>query len=264
MKKYIEVAKILFKTQLIYRFDVAMTALETIGRVLFAWLIWGAVFAGRNTVKGFYFEAMLLYYVVSSFISTLDLSWNVSGEVSQGIRGGTFSKFMVIPANPLAHFLAQNFGAASYYALFALPVAFISGIMFGARACIGNPAAVILGLTMIPIGTAFMVMYHFFIGLLAFKFQDVTFFRYMQSTVINFIQGGYLPLNLLSDNALSLIRLLPFPHTVFTPAMLIIGRMDFYDGLFSMGVLAFWTTAMLAVTQLAYKRLRVKYDGVGV
>lgn len=36
MRKYFEIAKILSKTQLIYRFDVAMSGLAIIGRVLFA------------------------------------------------------------------------------------------------------------------------------------------------------------------------------------------------------------------------------------
>jgi len=264
MKKYVEIAKIFFKSQMAYRFDVAITALEAIGRVLFAWLIWGAVFIGRDTVSGFTFQAMLLYYVVSSFLLVLDNFTSVSSEVSGRIRGGTFSKYMVIPANPISHFWAQTFGIAAYYSIFALPIVVLSGFLFGAGAFTPSPMVVLCALIMIFMGMTFMVSYHFFIGLLAFKFNDVVFFLHLQGSVISFTQGGMIPLNLLPEAALNLLRLLPFPHAVFTPTMLLTGNMDLMDGLSSLGVLAFWTIGMAMVSQFAYNRLRIKYDGVGV
>ena len=264
MKKYMAVANILFKAQIIYRFDVAMTALETIGRVLFAWLVWGAIFDTRTLVGGFEFEAMLMYYVISSFLTSMDKSWGVSGEVSTRIRAGTFSKFMIIPANPQAHFLAQTFGATAYYALFALPVAIISGFIFGAGGDIGQTENLILGFIMMPLGMALMVSYHYFIGLMAFKFQDVEFFRHFQGMIVHFAQGGLIPLSLLPVTALNLLRLLPFPHVVYTPTMLFMGRMDLREGFSSFCVLAAWTLGMLAVVDFTYNRLRHKYDGVGI
>lgn len=120
MKKYLEVAKILFKAQIVYRFDVAMTALATIGAVLFAWILWGAAFSGREAIGGYTFQTMLSYYVVSSFISSFEKSNGICFEVSERIRGGTFSKYMAIPANPQLHFLSQSLGASAYYAMFSV------------------------------------------------------------------------------------------------------------------------------------------------
>jgi len=264
MRKYVEVAKILFKAQLAFRFDVAMTALETLGRVLFAWLIWGAVFIGRDTVGGFTLQAMILYYVVSSFLASLDLSWGVSGEVSERIRGGTFSKFMVIPSNPQLHFLAQTMGTTAFYALFALPVAIFSGFLFGADTLVLSPIPIFIGVIMIPLGMIFITSYHFFIGLLAFKFQDVSFFRHLQGSIIQFAQGAMVPLILLPVFVLNILNVLPFPHMIFTPTMLITGNMGTEEGLYSLGVLALWTIVMLVVSQITYNRLRIKFDGVGV
>lgn len=264
MRKYFAVAKTLFKAQIIYRFDVAMTALETIGRVLFAWLVWGAVFEGHTVIGGFRLDEMLMYYVISSFLSSLDKSWGVSEEVSYRIRGGTFSKFMVIPANPQAHFLAQTFGTAVFYALFAFPVAVFSGFIFGAGGNVGQTLNLLLGIVMIPLGMIFMVTYHYLIGLMAFKFQDVGFFRHFQGMLVQFAQGGLLPLSLLPVMALKILQLLPFSHVVYTPVMLLIGRMDLREGLFSLCVMVVWTSIILVVVNLTYNRLRNKYDGVGI
>jgi ABC-2 type transport system permease protein len=264
VKKYVEFAQIFFKSQIVYRFDVIMTCTETIGRVLFAWLIWGAVFAGRDEVGGFVFQSMLMYYIVSSFIGTLEIGFGVSGEIAHEIRNGTFSKFMVIPVNPLLYWLAQNLGVVSFLAMFVLPVSVVCGFLFGAGGFVGQSGAVILGIIMIPLGLTFMVTYHFFIGILAFKFQDISMFRYIQGSIILFAQGGMIPLSLLPETVLNLLRLIPFPHVVFTPAMLIIGKMDLNEGLFSLGVLVSWLVGMIVLSQTMYKRLRIKYDGVGI
>ena len=205
-----------------------------------------------------------MYYVISSFLSSLDKSWGVSGEVSSRIRGGTFSKFMVIPANPQAHFLAQTFGAVAYYALFALPVAIFSGIIFGAGGNIGQAVNIALGLVMMPLGMVLMVTYHYFIGLMAFKFQDVGFFRHFQGMLVQFAQGGIIPLSLLPVMALNALQLLPFPHVVYTPTMLLMGKMELQEGLLSLYVLAAWTLAMLVIVNFTYNKLRNKYDGVGI
>ena len=91
----------LFKSQIVYRFELFLTVLDTLGRVLFAWLMWGAVFNGRETVNGFTFRTMLLYYVLGAFLNTFVHPTDAGGEVSERIRGGSFSRFMVIPVNPL-------------------------------------------------------------------------------------------------------------------------------------------------------------------
>ena len=264
MKKYLEFAKIWFKAEIIYRFDLAMTIAEVIGRVMFAWLIWGAVFIGRDTVGGFSFEAMLLYYIVASFIATLDICGGVSGEISHEIRNGNFSKFMVIPVNTQLYWLAQNLGVVSLRVVFVLPAAFVCALLFGAGGGIGSFSAILLGLALIPVGLAFMVTYHYFIGLLAFKFQDVWVFIMVQFTAVEFSKGALLPLNLLPETMFNVIRFLPFPHMVFTPAMLFIGRMDLREGLYSLGILLLWLIGMTVVAQITYGRLRVKYDGVGI
>ena len=262
MRKYVEFAKIFFKAQIIYRFDVAITITEVVGRVLFAWLIWGAIFANRDMVGGFTFQAMLLYYVISSFIATLEIG--NGGEVSATIRGGHFSKFMVIPINPQLYWISQNFGVILYLAIFVLPAAVFCAIIFGAGVYVGQPAAILLGISMIPIGLTFMITYHVFIGLLAFKIQDVWVIEMVQSELIRFTQGGIVPLILLPEVAFAVIRLLPFPHIIFTPTMLIMGKISFAEGLFSFGLLSLWLAIITLVTQLSYQHLRVKYDGVGI
>lgn len=120
MRKYVEIAKILFKAQIAYRFDVAMTVLFTVTKILFAYILWGAIFGQNKTVAGFTFPMMLSYYIISSFLAQIEMSNGVSGEISERIRGGTFSKYMVIPADTQGYFIAQTFGAMAFYLCLSL------------------------------------------------------------------------------------------------------------------------------------------------
>ena len=121
MRKYAEIAKILFKAQIAYRFDVAMAVLFTISKILFAYILWGAIFGQNETIAGFTFPMMVSYYIISSFLSQIEMSDGVSGEIGDRIRGGTFSKYMVVPVNTQGYFIAQTFGAMAFYLIFKSP-----------------------------------------------------------------------------------------------------------------------------------------------
>ena len=269
MSKYIAVAKIHFKAQLAYRFEVMMTALSTIWRVVFAWILWGAIFAARDEVGGFTHQAMLSYYLISSFFATMDVSGGVSGgmcgEICGRIKDGTFSKFMVIPSNPQLHFLSQTLGSSAYYGLFALLAAVVSAFIFRINPSITtDPAAILLAVSMFLLGIVFMNGYQFFLGIWAFKLQDTLFLTHLLTDVVYFLKGEMIPLSLLPAVFERALRFLPFTHTLYTPAMLLIGKLDVYEGLLRFTVLAVWTFGIMVVSQIVYGRLRRKYEGVGI
>jgi len=265
MRKYAAVARILYKAQMVYRFDVAMTAIATIGRIVFAVIVWGAIFNGREVVAGFTLASMLSYYVIAAFLSSLDMSPGVSSEVSSRIRDGSFTKFMVIPSNPLLHFAAQNAGAGLYYAFFSLLGAGIGMAAFRIWPGIAfAPGAVLLAVVMVPLGLLFMIAYHFLIGVLAFRFQEVGFFLHVQSALLQFATGAIVPLALLPEGTLAVLRFLPFTYVAYMPAMLLTGQAAVREGLLGLAVLAGWTVFMAALAQTVYTRYRIRYDGVGI
>ena len=110
MRKYIEVAKVYFKTQFAWRADVLFNMIFTISRILFAYLLWRMVFSGKEVVSGFTFHGMLSYYIVSSFLSQLEMSGGISGEICQRIRNGAFSKYMILPVSMEGYFVAMEAG----------------------------------------------------------------------------------------------------------------------------------------------------------
>ena len=260
-----EVFRLSFKMQIIWRFDVLMTMVATIGRVVVAWILWSAIFEGKELVGGFTFEAMLSYYIVCSIISSIDFSSQISGEVSELIRGGKFSGHMVTPMNPMGFFSSMVAGESAFHLGFSIVAAIVCVFVFNINILLtADILRITLAVILILLGLCFMACYQYFIGILTFKFMEIGFFHHMQGSIIAFATGSLVPLSLLPTSIITVLRYLPFTHVVFTPAMLMTGQIGFGDGLFGLIVLLSWIVAMFLTAQYTYRRLRVKYDGVGI
>jgi ABC-2 type transport system permease protein len=265
MRKYLEAFRLSFKMQITWRFDVAMTMLSTAGQITAAWIIWQVIFSRNTTVKGFGLGSMLSYYLISSILTSIDFTNQISGEVSDLIRGGRFSGHMVIPMNPLFFFGSMTAGESAFHLGFSLLTALICAALFQMNIAITtDPARIVLALAMVVIGLFFMASYHYTIGVLTFKFLEIGFFMHVQGSIIAFVTGALVPLSLLPENVLYTLRFLPFTHVVFTPAMLLCGLSDTAEGVTSLAVISVWAFIMFMISQYAYKHLRVKYDGVGI
>jgi ABC-2 type transport system permease protein len=215
-------------------------------------------------VGGFTLQSMLSYYVAGSFLASLEMSEGVSGEVSSRIRNGTFSKYMVIPVNVQGYFLFQELGTAAYYALFSFIAVTLSTLVFHIELTLtGDPAQIFCAVVMIILGLTFMTSYHYFIGLLTFKFQDVGFFLHVQGNLIAFLTGTLVPLSLLPVGVTEVLRCFPFYYITYMPAMILTGNMA-ACGIQELVIPALWTAGMLLVSRISYQRLRVHYDGVGI
>ncbi len=265
MRKYIEAFRLSFKTQLVWRFDVAATMAATAARIMAAYIVWGAIFGTRARVGGLTLDAMLSYYIVVSFLSALDFSHQLSGGVSELILTGRFSGQMTAPMNPFGYFGARAAGESAFHLGFGLMAAAACALLFGITVTLTpDPARIVTAVMTALLGLVFMASYHYFIGILTFKFLEINFFLHVQASIIAFAVGSMVPLSLLPGNVLLVLRLLPFAHVAFTPAMLLTGQVDLTEGLFGLAVLSAWTLLMLLIGQRTYHRLRKKYDGVGI
>jgi ABC-2 type transport system permease protein len=262
--KYLEVAKITYKAQLAFRFEIGFNMVFTIIKILFAYIIWGTIFGQRDSVAGFSFHSMLSYYIISSFLAQMEMSDGVSGEISARIREGTFSKYMVVPVRIQAYFLAQTWGAATFYGLFNLIAAVVWIFLFRIQFAITlNPGVILLSLCMILLGLMFMVQLNYFLGILTFKFQDIQFFLMIKNNLVAFITGTMLPLSLLPEGIVFVMRFFPFYYVTYLPSMLLIGQ-NTGEGVLGLFVLTGWIGVFMLLNHITYNRLRVRYDGVGI
>ncbi len=264
MNKYFEISKINYKSQLAFRFDIAVNVIFTVAKILFAYLLWKGIFADQSLIAGFTFDAMLSYYIIHSFLTQLDMSDQISNEISTKIRAGTFSKYMVVPVNIQGYFMAQSAGASVFYLIFNLFAAvvwiFVFGIHFTFTA---DPFILLSALLMVLLGLIFMLQLNYFLGLLTLKFQDIYLFLMIKNNLLAFVAGTLIPLVLLPEPVIRVLRYLPFYYVSYLPSMLLIGRNREELG-FGFVIILFWLLFFAVINKITYERLRVKYDGVGI
>lgn len=269
MRKYVQTAVLSFKAQIVWRFDTAMTMALCLFQILFAHILWGALFAGRQYIAGFTRESMMAYAVVSAFLTQLDLSGGVSGEISARMRDGTFSKYMVLPMNTQGYFLAHTAGAAGYYLIFDLLAAGLWMALFRVSWPVPRDAGLLL-LTalMVVMGLSFMVQLNYLLGILVLKFENIGIFLMIKSNLALFLTGAMIPLALLPQGVQAACRVFPFYYVTYLPAMLVIGRFAEESArgaaLQGVAVLSLWLAGVTALNTALYERLRVRYDGVGI
>ena len=264
MRKYLEVLKLQFKLEMSFRLDIFFGMLFTVLRVLFAMIVWPAVFGNQAEIGGFTLPMMLSFYVLTSFIAGLDSSEGIAWEISSRVRQGTFTKFLIIPADTETYLQAQTFGVSALYVFLSFLVSAVWVILFQIPIVItGNGAAILAAGAMVVLGLFVLNQINFLIGIMAFKLLDISTFLMLKNNLIAFLTGTYLPLSLLPLWLQNGMRVFPFYYVNNLPAMLLIGRSE--DEI-AMGflVLSLWGIVLLFLNRSAFHALRKKYDGVGV
>jgi len=265
MRKYGEVFRLSFKMQIVWRFDVVMTMVAAFAHIVTMRILWQAIFEGKELVGGFTFDAMLSYHVVCAILRSVDFSNQISGEVSELIRDGRFSGYMVTPINPMGFFGFMVAGETAFHLGFSVMAAAVCALIFRLQVNVtAHLPCILLAAAAIPLGLSFMACFRYLLGILTFQFMEITFILYMQMSVVAFATGALVPLALLPKPVLDVLRYMPFTHVIYTPAMLLTGQADAAEGLFGLAVLLVWTVFMAILAQAAYRRLRVRYDGVGI
>lgn len=264
IKKYCEVAKINFKGCIIWRFDILANLLLTVTKITFAYILWKAVFGENDVIGGFTFYSMLTYYVTGAFLSGADMSKKISTEICTRVISGTFSKYIIIPVNIQIYFMAQNFGRLIFYLLLNMISLFtwifilqISFSFTNNMYYLGTAAVMAL------LGLIFMTEFQFFIGILSFKFLEISMFRIIVDNIMVFITGAAIPLSLLPEAVTAVMRIFPFYYIIYLPSMLAIGR-NGNEALSGLIIIFAWVLAFFIINNLLYKRLRVLFEGVGI
>lgn len=264
LPKYREIVYINLKAQLAWRADVIFNMLFTISKILFAYLLWGIIFRQKSVVAGFTFHGMLSYYIISSFLSQLEMSGGISSEIFWRIRNGTFTNYMVLPVNTEGYFIAMEAGVVAFYLAFDFLAAIIWVFLFRIQFVFTkDPFILFCAVCMVLLGLLFMVQLNFYLGILTLKYQEINTFLMIKDNLISLITGTIVPLALFPETVLKLMRCTPFYYVTYLPSMLFTGRCrnEALPGIF---ILIGWCLALQLMTTVTWRNYRKKYDGVGI
>lgn len=264
MKKYREIIRVYLKAQLAWRTDVLFNMIFTITKILFAYLLWGIIFKQRDIVAGFTFHGMLSYYIISSFLSQLEMSKGISEEITNRIRGGKFSNFMVLPVNMQGYFTAMETGVVLFYLVFDFLAAVVWIFVFRIQFAFSNNAVIIcLAVILAVLGLFFMVQLNYYLGILTLKYEEISTFLMIKDNLAALITGSIVPLALFPEGIIKIMKLLPFYYVTYLPSMLLTGNYE-EEAMSGIIILLCWCIALQVLITVSWKKYRTKYDGVGI
>ena len=264
MKKYLEVAKVYLKVKLMWRADLIFGFISIVMKIIFASLLWGVIFRDKETVAGFTQNSMMAYYLLSAFFTQIDISEKISGDITLGIRNGTFTKYMAVPMDTDKYFLAMEAGSILPHIVLDVAAIFLIGLVFGIKIDITSDVAIILCALLIAfLGLLFMAQLSYFLGILTFRFEEISTFLMIKQNIMALITGSIIPLALLPEMVVRCMQILPFYYTAYLPSMLLIGRNgeEAVGGVF---IMLGWNFGIWLLSRNVYSRYRVKYDGAGI
>lgn len=263
MRKYTEVMKMTIKDQMAYRFDTINSAVMSFFRVYLSYLLWKIIFESNDLVGGFTFSMMLTYYIVTSLFMKLNRSDFMVWEISDDIRNGRFTKYITRPLNPMKYYITVCYTKTLFtFGINLAAFVFWSYIFRDHFILQKDPYLLLMVFLFVMIGLFIMIQTNYFIAIMAFKTMEVGGLFFMILGIIDFFSGALIPLTLLSDQVVNVMRFFPYYYTLYFPGALYLGqRVEEIPVALAISLL--WAIGLYLVNNLVFKRLYKTYEGVG-
>ena len=263
MGKYLEVFRIGIKEQMAYRFDMITTSLFAAFKILLAYILWKAVFNGRELIGDYTFAKMMTYYLFVSFAVQMNKGQDVVFQFSGEIRSGQFSKYVVRPISPVGVFNALAISKTAVVFVinifaFAIWIMLLTNILY-----VPSILNTILALIFLMIGLLITYQLYYLITMFSFKIIAIGGLLFAVMNIISFLSGELVPLDLLPSFVESIVRMMPFYYTIYFPASILL---DVNTGQVMGGFIIqmVWLFGLFTLNQMMYKKLFTHYEGVGV
>lgn len=253
------------QSNIVYRWNFAARALFSLFHLVVVFTLWGAAFAGQESIAGFDLRQTLTYFVMLLPLHFIIGAFNEDYQVSEEIRGGLINQFLLKPINYYLYRISIFVAARLVSGLLvivplAIALPFIAEWLafpedWRWRIAVGLPAIVMSALIQFTIAYCF--------GLLAFWFLEIQSFIILSMAFEAVLGGQIFPLDLLSPTAFGAAMTLPYAYQMFFPTAILTGRIDFDTAAICLGVQACWAVLLVMLSRVLWRAGLRKHTAVG-
>ncbi|OGY81708.1 MAG: hypothetical protein A3F54_01445 [Candidatus Kerfeldbacteria bacterium RIFCSPHIGHO2_12_FULL_48_17] len=259
MHKYLKTVFLSFQDALAYRFNLVFLIFKEFLMLGVFVLLWSTIYSEGNSLAGFEFRDILLYYFGVSFIS-LSASDAVAWILSDDIRQGNVLNFILKPLRGFWYWFCINLGHRTGNGIFIIPLYVIGFcvLIFGHYLLL---EAFLMYLVFV-VGMFFlMFVVYFFLGTIAFFTDSAWGFILSWIFIAGFLGGRILPVDAFPQWLIKINAFLPFQYFYYVPARMLAGDFS-HAGFFALMLIA-WTVFFAAAGQsIWYYGLR-RYEAYG-
>ena len=231
-----------------------------------AYFLWLAVFGytEAETIGGFTFEGMVLYYVLAILLGRIVRGQERELGVSQDIYEGALTKYLLYPTDYFGFKYAAQLGDLVPGMIQLVLFGLLSLTFLDPSALTITPASALRAAVLVALANLLSFLLRFLIMLVAFWADNVWSLNVMLRFTSELLGGLMLPLTLFPQWAQDLLAWTPFPYLFYVPVMVLLGEVG--PGGWAQAVVA--SAAWIVICALAalavWRRGTLAYTGVGI
>lgn len=263
MGKYVTVAINSVKINLAYRVNNFMMLFSVFFSFMIMFYFWSSIYIQGNKIGSYTLNEILSYYVFVTIYELTIGADSTAWTIGEAIKSGQITNHILKPMKYLHYKIAQSLGGLLYkISLYGISVAVAIFIL---KNYIVFPSSMHTYFAFLLSGMLAYMLYfliYFSIGILGFWFGNPNSLFFSSYLVISFMQGQWIPLDLLPGWFLNATNYLPFQYLLYVPVGIINGRIEF--GLIHFLVPLIWCLVLYVAANMLYSKGIKKYEGYGI
>lgn len=266
MRKYAQVMKMNIQIALAYKWNLVMSSLMDIFRIVAEIAFWKILFdaTSGNAINGYDFNSIITYYIFMFIIGTVMNVGDIGNKIANDIKDGALNNLIIRPINYIGYYFSEAL-SQKFVQLLIVVITFVPVfIMQASNISIGiTLEQLLLFPTILILSLILNFLINVIISLLVFWLTEVTSFFFLKDILLDFLSGRVFPIDLLPKFILNVFGVLPFMYCTFFPITILTKGMtneEFFYGFFMQII---WVAILYIIIKLLWKLGIKKYSGTG-
>jgi ABC-2 type transport system permease protein len=265
-KKYTNILRASLKERMAYRADFLLGTVLRFLPMITTILLWNKVYdgSGQKVQAGFDRSEIIAYLLLVNISRMFSSMPNLAGGIARDIREGTLKRYLIQPVDLIGYLISYRVAhKLAYIVTSALPYALL---FFLCRGYFERfPDMLTFGAFLLSLVLSFLVGFFFevCVGMVGFWFLEVTSILYIVMTLNFFISGQMLPLDMLPEPWVTILKWLPFQYMAYFPAVVFLGKVQGFELAKGLAAEAAWALAFLILARALYRLGLRRYSAFG-
>ncbi len=255
MRKYAQSFVVGLQSNLVYRWNFAVRSVFWFFHLVVVFILWGAAFAGKDSIGGYSFKQTLTYFVVIFVMQFFVGAFNEDYQISEDIRNGLINQFLLKPINYFSYRLSVFAAARVVSGAFGILALAVALPFFRDKLDLPHEAwRIALGIPALFLTAIIQFSIAYCFGLLAFWFLEIQGFVILSMAVETLLGGQIVPLDLLPPAVFNVIRFLPFFYQAYFPGAILTGRQGYDFAVQGLAIQAIWAIILVCLAEAVWLR----------
>jgi len=237
------------KNSLEYKYLIFTQTFSHIISLIITYGLWYFIFSfGYSQIQSFTLIEFVIYYASNTFISSLIT--DVDQTLSADINSGELLQYLLRNINPIIKNYFKLIGR-NFFVIVILFFLLIALTIFYSKLTLIN---FIIFLFFLIISITLHTLFRGIIGTIAFKTEKINGFRSIILLIINFLEGGWIPLTFFSESIQKTFSFLPFQYMKYFPTIILLDKTNYSNIFWGCVISIIWIIILYVIFKISYKK----------